>query len=78
MNTETVMAEEQLIRLATDALIQKLGIMETIRFLALKQQGRMESVARHREWQTSLDEKSFFDDVFNSPQSGHAVKNGSE
>lgn len=38
MATKTVLTEEQLIRQATDALIDKLGIMEATRFLSLKHQ----------------------------------------
>ena len=50
MTTETLLTEEQLIRQATDALIDKLGLMEATRFLGLKHQGRLESVERHRLW----------------------------
>lgn len=65
MTTETVMTEEHLIRQATDALIDKLGIMEATRFLTLKHQGRLESVERHRLWQSGLDKEEFLDQVFN-------------
>ena len=64
MTTETVMPEEQLIRQATDALINNLGIMEATRFLAIKNQNRIESVERHRLWQSGLDKEDFFDEVF--------------
>lgn len=64
MTTETLLTEEQLIRQATDALIDKLGLMEATRFLSLKHQGRLESVERHRLWQSGLDKKEFFDEVF--------------
>ena len=64
MNTETVMAEEQLIRQAIDALIESLGIMEATRFLAIKRESRLESVDRHRLWQSELDKEKFFDEVF--------------
>jgi hypothetical protein len=64
MTTETVMTEEQLIRQATDALIDNLGIMEATRFLTIKRQGRLESVERHRLWQSGLDKEGFFDEVF--------------
>ena len=64
MNTETVMTEEQLIRQAIDALIESLGIMEATRFLAIKRESRLESVERHRLWQSELDKDKFFDDVF--------------
>jgi len=64
MTTEIVLTEEQLIRQATDALIDKLGIMEATRFLTLKHQGRLESVERHRLWQSGLDKAEFLDEVF--------------
>ncbi len=64
MTTETVMPEEQLIRQATDALINNLGIMEATRFLAIQCRNRMESVERHRLWQKELDKEVFFDEVF--------------
>ena len=42
MTTETLLTEEQLICQTTDALIDKLGLMEATRFLRLKHQGRMD------------------------------------
>jgi len=70
MTAETVMTEEQLIRQATNALIDNLGIMEATRFLTLKHQGRMESVERHRAWQSGLDKEAFFDEVFSGGNGG--------
>lgn len=64
MNTYTVLTEEQLVRQATDVLIDKLGIMEATRFFGIKRDDRMESVERHRLWQTQLDKNKFFDEVF--------------
>ncbi|MEI7866669.1 MAG: hypothetical protein WCI11_02160 [Candidatus Methylumidiphilus sp.] len=64
MNTETMMTEEQLIRQAIDALIESLGIMEATRFLAIKRESRLESVDRHRLWQSELNKDKFFDEVF--------------
>jgi len=66
MTTETVMAEEQLIRQATDVLIDHFGIMEATRFLTIKRENRLESVERHRLWQSALDKGAFFNDVFNN------------
>lgn len=65
MSIEAVMSEEKLIRRATDALIDNLGIMETTRFLTIKHQGRLDSVERHRLWQSGLDKDEFFDEIFN-------------
>jgi hypothetical protein len=61
---DTLIAEEQLVRQATDALIDKLGIMEATRFLGIKHQNRLESVERHRLWQSQLDKESFFEEIF--------------
>ena len=63
--TETVlMTEEQLISQAVEALIDKLGLLEATRFLALKSDDKYDSVKWHREWQASLDKEEFFDEVF--------------
>ncbi len=52
------MTEEQLISQAVNALIDKLGILKTTRFLALQSEDKLDSVECHRKWQTQLD--SFF------------------
>jgi len=44
--------------------MSKLGLVETLRFLALSTLGRVESVERHRVWQATLDRDAFFDQVF--------------
>jgi len=64
MITETIMTEEQLIRHATNALIDSLGMVEATRFLAIKHQSRLESVDRHQLWQSELDKNEFFDEIF--------------
>ncbi len=64
MKTESVMTEEQLIRQAIDALIESLGIMEATRFLTIKRESRLESMDRHRLWQSELDKDTFFDEIF--------------
>ena len=64
MTTENIMPEEQLIRQATDALINNLGITEATRFLTINRQSRLESVERHRLWQNGLDKDEFFTEVF--------------
>ena len=47
-----------------NALIEKLGILEATRFLALKFESELDSVKWHQEWQAQLDKDAFFDDVF--------------
>lgn len=56
--------EEELIEKATTILLSQLGPAEAFRFLTLPRKSRMESVARHRKWQQSLDKQTFFNDVF--------------
>jgi len=64
MKTDTALSEEQLIRQAIEILIDKLGVLNATRFLAMKQQGRLESVERHQQWQEKLDKEHFFAQVF--------------
>ncbi len=63
--TETLlMTEEQLISQAVKALIDKLGLLEATRFLALKSEEQLDSVKWHQKWQTQLDKEAFFNEVF--------------
>ena len=64
MIADSILTEEQLIQQATEALMSKIGLVETLRFLALSTRGRVESVERHRAWQATLDRDAFFDQVF--------------
>ena len=64
MIADTILTEEQLVQQATDLLMSKLGLVETLRFLALTSRGRVESIERHRAWQATLDKDAFFDEVF--------------
>jgi hypothetical protein len=56
--------EEELLKQAIQALTEKLGPLETFRFLAIPQKKRVESVKRHHQWQAKLDEEQFFNEVF--------------
>lgn len=57
-------SEDQLIKQAIDILMEKLGPVETNRFLSLPRKKRMESVKRHHLWQSKLDKDTFFNDIF--------------
>ena len=63
MKPNQFIREDQLIQQAIDTLMEKLGPVETNRFLSLPAEKRMESVKRHRKWQSKLDKESFFDEV---------------
>jgi hypothetical protein len=68
MVTDNILTEEQLALQETDIPVAKLGLVETVRFLALTSRGRAESVERHRVWQATLDKDQFFDEVFSAPR----------
>lgn len=67
MNTTTYLTEDELIERAVKALLEALGPVETMRFLTLPRPSRLESVQRHRQWQASLSQQDFFDQVFSPP-----------
>ena len=56
--------EEELFNKAIRILTEKLGPLETSRFLSIANQKRMESVKRHRQWQSKLDKDKLFDEIF--------------
>ena len=64
MKTARYLTEEELIEKGVEALMKALGPVETARFLNLRRAGRLESVKRHRRWQTQLNQQEFFDQVF--------------
>jgi hypothetical protein len=64
MKNHAYLQEDEMIRRAIHALMDQLGPIETARFLALPRQRRLDSVKRHRQWQSSLDKERFFAQVF--------------
>ena len=64
MKAQVYLPEDKMIRRGLEALMAALGPVETVRFLTLPRQRRLESVRRHRQWQASLDQEQFFDQVF--------------
>jgi hypothetical protein len=64
MNTTQYLPEEELIDKALQALMKALGPVEAIRFLNLPRSRRLESVERHQQWQATLNQEQFFDQVF--------------
>lgn len=61
------MKEDKLVERAITVLMKELGPVETSRFLAMPAKRRMESVKRHRLWQSALDKNEFFNLVFGKP-----------
>ena len=66
MTISKLIDEDQLVDQAVQALLEKLGPVETARFLALPTKRRTESVQRHREWQANLDKDIFLNELFGS------------
>jgi hypothetical protein len=64
VKAQVYLPEDKMIRRGLEALMAALGPVETVRFLTLPRQRRLESVRRHRQWQESLDQEQFFDQVF--------------
>ena len=66
MKHTIIMDDNELVKKAIDILMYNLGPVETSRFLSMHHGKRMESVRRHRAWQSKLDKNAFFDKVFTS------------
>ena len=64
MRDHSLLQEEEVVRRAIAALMDRLGPIETARFLTLPHARRMNAALRHRKWQASLDRDRFFDQVF--------------
>ena len=66
MKENSFISEKELLQRAILALMDKLGPVETNRFLSLPAQKRLESVKRRHLWQTTLDKEKFFNEIFQS------------
>ena len=64
MKKSCYISEDQLLKQAIDILMEKLGPVETSRFLSLPRKKRIESLKRHHMWQANLDKDIFFKDIF--------------
>ena len=70
MKAQTYLPEDKIVHRALEALMKALGPVETMRFLTLPRHRRIESVRRHRQWQATLDQARFLDEVFGKTTSG--------
>jgi hypothetical protein len=64
MNTSHYINEEELLGKAIALLTRKFGSLETTRFLSSISNRTIDSVERHRRWQSKLKKKTFFKEVF--------------
>ena len=56
--------DEIIIKKAIEVLVKELGIIESLRFITMPRKKRIESVKRHRDWQKSLNQEKFLNQVF--------------
>jgi len=64
MKKKIIDNNSELIEKAVGILMDKLGPIETNRFLSLHQAGRIDSVKRHKIWQEQLNKEDFFKEIF--------------
>jgi hypothetical protein len=64
MNNLKYFDENTLIKKAISILMKELGAPETIRFLNIPREKKMDSVKYHREWQKKLNKDKFLNKVF--------------
>ncbi len=64
MKTCHVLDDDVLVQRGVDILIKKLGPIEAKRFLSMTVNRRVNSIKRHRDWQSKLDKTAFYNEVF--------------
>lgn len=64
MKTLKYMNEEEILKKGINILMKELGPVETVRFLNIPRNKRVESVKRHRDWQKTLNKDEFLNDIF--------------
>jgi hypothetical protein len=64
MKASEYIDEEQLLNSAIRLLTEKLGAVETSRFLSISRAKRIESVKRHRQWQARIEKDQLFKEIF--------------
>ncbi len=69
MTRQTYMPEEAMIKKGIEALMSALGPVETARFLSLPRYRYADYVEWHHQWQETLDQTEFFDQVFGTKPS---------
>ena len=62
--------DNDLLKKGMEILFRELSKVDTIRFLSILREKRVESVKRHRDWQHALDKDTFFDEKFGDHKQG--------
>jgi hypothetical protein len=63
MKVARYLDDELVVKKGVELLVKGSGPVEALRFLNFPRERRIESVKRHREWQKTLDQKQFFDEM---------------
>jgi len=64
------MDEDTVVKKGIEVLIKELGPVDTVRFINLPKERRLESVKRHRLWQKSLNKENFIIELFKEQGTG--------
>ncbi len=64
MSLTKIMPDKELIIKVTEILFKELGYSDAIRYFSLPKEQKMESVERHRNWQSTLDKDKFYNEIF--------------
>ena len=64
MKSGQYIKENKLLKQGVSILMDKLGPIETFRFLSFPSPKRIESLKRHQKWQAELDKDEFLEDLF--------------
>ncbi|MFH1194337.1 MAG: hypothetical protein V1720_01415 [bacterium] len=64
MRNSKFICEEELFEKAIRLLTEKFEPLETSRFLSFARKKRTESVKRHHQWQSKLNEEEFLKEIF--------------
>ena len=67
--TKTV-PDNDLMKKGIEIFFRELGNVDAIRFLSIPRGKRVENVKRHRDWQKTLNEDTFFDEIFGEHKQG--------
>lgn len=63
MRASRYLSEKEMLQKGIDVLLDALGPVETVRFLNISRDKRIESVKRHRMWQKSLKKDDFINKI---------------
>ena len=73
MKKSKLISQEKLLEQGIEILLDRLGPVETNRFMSIPHKKQIESVKRYHQWQSKLEKESFFDEIFGSVGSSRLI-----